>query len=85
MERIIHNMKCDGIDVQKIKESCEAVFTYMVKKNFSLKEAAALITAMGHICSKMTKNDPLREVQMFDYSSCIEDSFELRAASKTKS
>ena len=40
VERIIHNMKCDGIDIQKIKESCEAVFTYMVKKNFSLKEAA---------------------------------------------
>ena len=85
MERFVANMKSEKIDIQKIKEACGFVFEYMKEYKFTLREVDALISSMGHISSKMTQNDPLREVQMFDYSSCIEDSFDFSAVSNTKS
>ena len=85
MNRHIIHMKQNGVNPYKIAQAANYVFDYLDKEKFNLKEIEYLFSSMGVVMSNMTKKDPLRKVNEFNYSSCIEELFSSIAASNTKS
>lgn len=85
MDRHVMHMKAKGIDADRIGQAANHIFDYLSREKFSLMETQCLLSSMGLIMSDMTKKDPLRKVDEFNYSSCIESMFSCTAASNTES
>lgn len=84
-ERQFRNAKAEGMDLDKIQRGCEYMFRYLDKNGFSLLETKYLISSMSCIARDITRNDPLRKIADFDYSSSVDSAFSLTAASNTES
>lgn len=84
-ERQFRYAKTKGLDLEKIQQGCEYIFKYLDENSFSLLETEHLISSMEHIITDITKNDPLRKIAEFDYSSFVGSAFSRTASSKTKS
>lgn len=85
MSRQVVNMKIDGVKPEKISKACNQIFAYLNEEKFSLVETEHLISSMRFIISSMQKNDPLRKLSEFDYSSSADALFDSKANSKAKS
>ena len=83
--RQIARMKRNGVDPDKIKNANTFIFEYLCKEGFSLLEVEYLMSSMGCVMQELVKDDPLRKVAEFDYSSSVDHSFSCKAASNTKS
>lgn len=84
-ERQFRNAKEEGMDLSKIQRGCEHILKYLDKNDFSLLETKYLLFSMGLITRDITKNDPLRKIAEFDYSSSVGSAFSRTAASNTES
>lgn len=85
MDRHLVRMRADGIDAKKIKKACDYIFKHLSEEEFCLLEIEHLMTSMGLIVSDMVKDDPLRKIADFSYSSSVDSVFSCEAASNTKS
>ena len=85
LARQIVRMKMNGVDPNKIKNANTFIFEYLCKEGFSLLEVEYLMSSMGCVMQELVKDDPLRNVAEFDYSSSVDHSFSCKAASNTKS
>ncbi len=81
LERQIVRMKMNGVDPDKIKNANTFIFEYLCKEGFSLLEVEYLMSSMGCVMQELVKDDPLRKVAEFDYSSSVDHSFSCKAAS----
>ena len=84
-ERQFRNAKEEGMYLSKIQRGCEHILKYLDKNDFSLLETKYLLFSMGLITRDITKNDPLRKIAEFDYSSSVGSAFSRTAASNTES
>ena len=85
MNRHLVRIKVDGIDAKKIKKACDYIFRYLSEEEFCLLEIKHLMTSMGLIVSDMVKDDSLRKIAEFGYSSSVDSVFSCKVASNTKS
>ena len=83
--RMLHYLKSDGISIRKTEQACREIFKMLEAQNFNLKETYFLLSSMNSILKAMTKDDPLRKVGSFDYSSSIKEELSLDTASNTTS
>ena len=84
-DRQLRNMKTAGVDVDKVRQGCEFLFKYLDERSFSLLETEYLMSSMGLIVEDIVKNDPLRKITEFDYSSSVGNTFSCNASSNTVS
>ncbi len=85
MNRQLMRMKADGIEPDKIKRACDYIFEYFEKEEFYLLEIEYLMNSMGLIMADIVKDDPLRKVKEFNYSSSADRLFSCKADSSTTS
>lgn len=85
MNRHSARIKADGLDPDKIKKACDFIFSHLNEEEFCLLEIQHLMTSMGLIVSDMVKDDPLRKIAEFGYSSSVDSVFSCKVASNTKS
>jgi hypothetical protein len=78
-------IKADGFDPNKIKKACDFIFRYLSEEEFCLLEMEHVMSSMGLILSDMLKDDPLRKIAEFGYSSSVDSVFSCKVASNTKS
>lgn len=75
----------DSIDKEKIKKANQYIFKYLAIEGFNLFETSFLVASMNDVLKDMKKNDPLRLVKEFDYSSSVDEAFSDNAISNTES
>lgn len=75
----------ESVDKEKIRKAEQHIFEYLDKEGFNLIETQYLLSSMGNILNNMKKNDPLRKIKNFDYSSSIEEVLTSNAISNTES
>ena len=85
MQRQLIRIKADKIDPDKIKNACDHIFKYLADEEFRLLEVNHLISSMSFVLSNVTKNDPLRKLDGFDYSSSVKELFSCTADSNAQS
>lgn len=83
-ERQFRYAKEEEVDLNKIQQGCEYIFTYLDKNGFSLLETRYLISSMGHILKDITRDDPLRRIAEFNYSASVGSAFSRTASSKNE-
>lgn len=89
MNRIVSDMKQDGIEPKKLETTCKWIFRYLEAEKFNLKEIIALNKIISHILGKVEESgrleNQLKEIGEYDYTSCIDNALSSVAASNTES
>lgn len=75
----------DSVDKEKIEKANKHIFEYLAKEGFSLFETSYLATSISDVLKCMKKNDSLRLIKEFDYSSSVDEALSISAISNTES
>lgn len=80
----LHAMQ-DSVDKEKIRKASKYLFEYLAKENFNIFETRYLSASINDVIRHMKRNDSLRLIKEFDYSSSVDGTLSIRAIPNTES